>query len=77
METNIEQYLSNILQNMVLKSKTESFICHHGSRKDDKLVYNTYYDEYHGVWTTYQKARDSYILSKLTPIIEKITKKDL
>lgn len=74
MENKIEEYLVSILEDMVLERKEEGFIGQHGSRKDDELIYFTYYDEYKGVWTTYDRAVEGYVFTKLKPIIDKILK---
>jgi len=74
MQSNIEDYIKDILDGMVLEKKSTTIVIRHGSRKDDELDYDTYYDEYKGVWTTYDKAVEIYVLNKLRPIIAKLTK---
>lgn len=74
MENNIEEYLKSIIDDMVLDEKEEKLFCHYGAKKDEEFIYKTYYDIHRGVWTTYNRAVEGYVLSNLKPIIDKITK---
>lgn len=72
----MEEYLNSILEDMVLERKKEGLVVRHGSRKDDELEYYTYYDVHRGVWTTYNRAVEGYILDKLKPTIAKLLKEN-
>lgn len=77
METNnLEDHISAILSDMVLDKKSDVLTVHHGSRKDDDIEYTSYYDVHRHIWTTHEKAVEGYILSKLQPIISKLTKEN-
>ncbi len=74
MYNNVEKSLKSILGGMVLESKQQTMTTYHGSQKDDVIEYTSYYDVHRGIWTTYEKAVEGYVLSKLKPMLNELIK---
>ena len=74
-ENKIEEYISDIIKNAEIKSKISHLAtANHGSSNGEYIDVELFWDELNYEWTTKNVAYQNYIINKLKPIINEVTK---
>lgn len=69
----LEKIISEMTNDVEFRTKTVIGTVIHGSSKGEPYEYTLYYNTYGCEWTSKEEAIRSHILSKITPIIHKLT----
>jgi len=64
------RFLADLKANWKPKTKTETGYGYHGSRKDDKIEYTMYFDEYRCEWTTKDRAFQGLVFKEIDKFLK-------